>query len=122
MKILVTGGAGFIGSFLTERLLAEGHEVTVLDNLSTGTQGNLTSVFSHDRFHFIEVSRPPTVMETAEKLGSSASEVEESYQRLNEGHVLVLAPDTTEVRMAMPFSAVPTAFRVTMGERWWWAN
>ncbi|OYW19209.1 MAG: hypothetical protein B7Z55_09300, partial [Planctomycetales bacterium 12-60-4] len=38
---LVTGGAGFIGSHLTERLLADGHRVTVLDNLSTGRADNL---------------------------------------------------------------------------------
>ena len=41
MKYLVTGGAGFIGSHLVESLLAEGAEVTVLDNLSTGLQGNV---------------------------------------------------------------------------------
>lgn len=41
---LVTGGAGFIGSHLTERLLADGHRVTVLDDLSTGTADNLAAV------------------------------------------------------------------------------
>ncbi len=41
MKILVTGGAGFIGSHLVDRLLLEGHEVTVVDNLSTGRRRNL---------------------------------------------------------------------------------
>lgn len=49
---LVTGGAGFIGSHLTERLLELGHEVTVLDNLSTGSRANLQDVESHPRFHF----------------------------------------------------------------------
>ena len=37
LRILVTGGAGFIGSFLCERLLAEGHEVLCVDNFFTGT-------------------------------------------------------------------------------------
>ena len=41
MKILVTGGAGFIGSHLIERLLAMGHAVRVLDNLSSGKRANL---------------------------------------------------------------------------------
>jgi len=51
-RCLVTGGAGFIGSHLTERLLEAGHEVTVLDNLSTGLKENLGAVESHPRFRF----------------------------------------------------------------------
>ncbi len=42
MRTLVTGGAGFIGSTLVDRLLAEGHAVDVLDDLSTGSLANLT--------------------------------------------------------------------------------
>ena len=41
MKALITGGAGFIGSHLAERLLRDGHEVAVLDNLSTGSIDNI---------------------------------------------------------------------------------
>ena len=40
-KILVTGGAGFLGSHLCERLLAQGHEVLCVDNLFTGTKRNI---------------------------------------------------------------------------------
>jgi len=43
MKVLVTGGAGFIGSHLTERLLMDGHNVAVIDNLSTGSLNNIES-------------------------------------------------------------------------------
>ncbi|MEZ5945112.1 MAG: GDP-mannose 4,6-dehydratase [Planctomycetaceae bacterium] len=46
-KCLVTGGAGFIGSHLTPRLLADGHHVTVLDNMATGQQDNLAAVADH---------------------------------------------------------------------------
>ena len=50
---LVTGGAGFIGSHLTELLLKDGHRVTVLDNLSTGERGNLRHVEKHPNYQFL---------------------------------------------------------------------
>jgi UDP-glucose 4-epimerase len=54
MHALVTGGAGFIGSYLTETLLAEGHCVTVLDDLSTGSARNLTGVQGNPSFQFVQ--------------------------------------------------------------------
>jgi UDP-glucose 4-epimerase len=56
MKILVTGGAGFIGSHLCERLVNSGHIVTAIDNLSTGRITNLSLLENHERFKFIEGS------------------------------------------------------------------
>lgn len=56
MKILVTGGAGFIGSHLVERLLNLGHEVSVLDDLSTGSRKNLKSVLDKKNLDLIEGS------------------------------------------------------------------
>ncbi len=49
-------------------------------------------------------------------------EVEAGWRRLHEAHALVLDTTTGEIRMANPFSAVPTAYRVHTGERWWYAN
>ena len=55
MRSLVTGGAGFIGSHLVDHLLAEDHEVVVLDNFSTGHWGNLEHLDGKDKFEFHEV-------------------------------------------------------------------
>lgn len=49
-KILVTGGAGFVGSHLVDKLMMEGHEVTVLDNLFTGQKKNVAHWFHHPNF------------------------------------------------------------------------
>lgn len=52
-RILVTGGAGFIGSFLCERLLAQGHEVICLDNFFTGRRSNVEHLFGNPRFELM---------------------------------------------------------------------
>ena len=54
MKILITGGAGFIGSHLTDRLLTEGHSVVVYDNLSLGRLDNIEEAQKNPNFSFIE--------------------------------------------------------------------
>ncbi|MCK4752694.1 MAG: GDP-mannose 4,6-dehydratase [Planctomycetes bacterium] len=54
MRVLVTGGAGFIGSHLCERLIADGHEVIVVDNLSTGSLKNIEGFEGNSRFDFVE--------------------------------------------------------------------
>lgn len=56
MKVLITGGAGFIGSHLSERLIADGHAVTALDDLSTGRRENLAGLAGSNRFRLIEGS------------------------------------------------------------------
>jgi UDP-glucuronate decarboxylase len=60
MRILVTGGAGFIGSHLCERLLADGHEVLCLDNFFTGRRVNIASLLDDHRFELIrhDVTEP----------------------------------------------------------------
>lgn len=54
MKALITGGAGFIGSHLAERLVKDGEEVTVLDNLSTGSLKNIEGLQKEPQFDFVE--------------------------------------------------------------------
>ncbi|MGK3205781.1 NAD-dependent epimerase/dehydratase family protein [Amycolatopsis sp. MEPSY49] len=56
MRYLITGGAGFIGSHLTEHLLERGHEVVALDNLSTGTLDNLAGFRDNPGFRFVRGS------------------------------------------------------------------
>jgi len=53
MRILITGGAGFIGSHLADRLLSEGHSVIAIDNLATGHTRNIEHLAGHERFQFI---------------------------------------------------------------------
>jgi hypothetical protein len=70
----------------------------------------------------LERSVPPTVDETATVLGVSADDVRSAYERLNSRHALFLRPGSHDVRMAHPFSGVPTAFRVEADGRTYWAN
>jgi len=59
MKYLITGGSGFIGSHLAERLIDQGHSVTVIDNLSTGSDDNLLKVKKNIEFHHGNVLDKP---------------------------------------------------------------
>src|SRR5258708_15583852 len=62
--MLMTGGAGFIGSHLTEALLAQGHNVTAVDDLSTGRYANIEALAQHPRFQFVyETITNETVMD-----------------------------------------------------------
>ncbi|MFL2484936.1 MAG: UDP-glucuronic acid decarboxylase family protein [Verrucomicrobiales bacterium] len=54
MNVLVTGGAGFLGSHLCDRLIEDGHSVTCLDNLFTGTQKNIQHLLPNPNFYFVE--------------------------------------------------------------------
>jgi UDP-glucose 4-epimerase len=56
MNILITGGAGFIGSHLADLLLENGHQVFVIDNLSTGSMSNIKHICSNPNFHFARTS------------------------------------------------------------------
>ena len=71
---------------------------------------------------FVEDGEPPSYGRAAAALGVSDEEAQASYRRLAEARVIVLQPGTTEVWMAPPFSAVPTAFRVQTPHGEFWGN
>ena len=71
---------------------------------------------------FVELGRAPTLQEVANASGLSSDEVWAGWNRLHNDHALVLQTHSREIRMANPFSAVPTAYRVNAGGRWWYAN
>jgi len=71
---------------------------------------------------FAKLGRAPTVGEAGRAAGLASDEVEAGWRRLHDGHALVLDLGTVELRMANPFSAVPTAYRVQAAGRWWYAN
>ncbi|HCB50829.1 MAG TPA: NAD-dependent dehydratase, partial [Chloroflexi bacterium] len=54
MRLLITGGAGFLGSHLCDRFLNEGHTVIAMDNLITGSLDNITHLIGNERFTFIK--------------------------------------------------------------------
>jgi UDP-glucuronate decarboxylase len=53
MRILITGGAGFLGSHLCDKLLAQGHDIICLDNLFTGSKGNIAHLIGNPNFEFV---------------------------------------------------------------------
>ena len=69
MKALLTGGAGFVGSHLAERLLTLGHEVIVLDDLSTGSIGNIEHLKGHKSFSYVidSVTNEPLLAELIDR-------------------------------------------------------
>lgn len=70
----------------------------------------------------VENERPPSVDEAAVALGLTHERAEIAYQRLNRRHALFLDPGTAEIRMAHPFSGIPTPFRVRANGHVYWAN
>ena len=71
---------------------------------------------------FVELGRAPSVEEAAIAAGVNAVEAAAGWRRLHDAHALVMHPDSTVLRMANPFAAQPTAYRVHADGRWWYAN
>ena len=72
--------------------------------------------------HFVAAARPPTVDETAAHFHLSPDQAAALYRELHQRHALFLDPGTTTIRMANPFSALPTPFRVQAQGQAYWAN
>ncbi|MBI3168608.1 MAG: hypothetical protein HYZ22_09030 [Chloroflexi bacterium] len=72
--------------------------------------------------HFAETTRPPSVDETAAHFGISIEEASELYQELNNRHAFFLEPGTMAIRMANPFSGIPTDFKVHVNGKTYFAN
>jgi hypothetical protein len=71
---------------------------------------------------FVQLGRGPTIHEVSRATGRAVASVQAGWRRLHDEHALVLQTGTSEIRMANPFSAVPTAHRVWAAGRWWYAN
>jgi Alkylmercury lyase len=71
---------------------------------------------------FADLGRAPTTAEVAAVAGRSQAGVAAGWERLHAEHALVLDPATGNIRMANPFSGVPTAHRVQAAGRWWYGN
>ena len=72
--------------------------------------------------HFVDLGRAPTPEEVAAITGRDPAEVTAGWERLHAEHALVLDPATGGIRMANPFSGIPTAYHVQADGRWWYAN
>ena len=77
---------------------------------------------NHTYARFVELGRAPRFDELAEELVRPLEDIASGMARLHDAHAVVLEADRSEIRMANPFSAVPTAYRVKTTGRWWYAN
>ena len=96
MRILVTGGAGFIGSHLCERLLADGHEVVCLDNFFTGRKTNVLHLLDDKGFELIrhDVTEPILLeVDGGVKVGNIRAVAEAGADTFVAGSAVFGAPD-----------------------------
>ena len=71
---------------------------------------------------FVALGQAPSADDVAAAMGAAPDEVRRAWMRLHAQHALVLDSEGFEIRMANPFSAVPTPYRVRAADRWWYAN
>ena len=106
MSIAITGSS---------RPCSQPHSRSVMDEADVALR-NLTYGL------FVKSGRAPTLHEMAAHIGATPDDIWAGWQRLHDDHALVLQSHSRELRMANPFSAVPTAYRVLADDRWWNAN
>ncbi len=90
--------------------------------MSTTDEGLIWQVRALVYEHFASTTRPPTIDETAEHYGLDVKHAATIYGELDRRHALFLEPGTASIRMANPFSAIPTIFRVHARGKAYWAN
>ena len=94
MKILVTGGAGFIGSHLIDRLMEQGHEVLCLDNFYTGSKQNILKWLDNPKFELVrhDITEPiPLEVDQVYHLACPASPVHYQFNPVYHPPILVLS-------------------------------
>jgi len=88
---------------------------------TTITQFDLKIRYHVYRF-FADNCRAPAFQEIADLLNTESEKVRVSFHKLHERHMLFLEPGSDSIRIANPFSAIPTNFKVLSGNKSWWAN
>lgn len=83
MRVLITGGAGFIGSHLADAYLQRGDEVYVIDDLSTGSIANIKHLFAHPRFHYTiaSVQNRPVTAELVDQVDVVFQQVQLAFRQ-----------------------------------------
>ena len=72
--------------------------------------------------HFVLEARPPSISETAKAFNLAKEDARAAYERLHNNQFIFLDPRTADIRMANPFSAIPTNFEVQIEQKKYWAN
>lgn len=97
-------------------------QTATCDTIWTSMSDSDLNIRYHVYRHFAEHGQAPEYAEIARVVSAPNDEVRAAFHRLHDRHMLFLEPGGDAIRIANPFSAVPTLYRVTAGELAWWAN